>query len=324
MRTGPTAPRASRAHLARLLVVAALLLVGCREPVLVPHTPTEEVHRVTGEPLPPPPIPHERRAALAAAADEAKIRWEAQPEDEDALIWWGRRLAYEGRYRAALAAYDVGLSYHPGSPRLRRHRGHRYITVRDFDRAVADLAEARRLAAGMPDEVEPDGAPNPAGIPRSTMQGNIAYHLALAHYLRGEFDEAAEAWTRGLAWGQNDDSLVSTSWWLYLSRRRAGDEQGAAALLEPVQAEMDILENHAYHQLLLMAKGEVDVESLRPARPQDLESSTLGYGVAAYLLCEGREEEAYELMAAVCEGAWWPAFGHIAAEADLARAGRGP
>ena len=98
-----------------------------------------------------------------------------------------------------------------------------------------------------------------------------------------------------------------------------GDE-----LLTPVREEMDILENHAYHQLLLMAKGEVDVESLRPARPQDLESSTLGYGVAAYLLCEGREEEAYELMAAVCEGAWWPAFGHIAAEADLARAGRGP
>ena len=63
--------------------------------------------------------------------------------------------------------------------------------------AIADLRRASQLVAGKPDEVEPDGAPNKAGIPRSTLQSNIWYHLGLAQYLRGDFRRRWPAIARG-------------------------------------------------------------------------------------------------------------------------------
>ena len=85
----------------------------------------------------------------------------------------------------------------PNEPRLYRHRGHRYITIRKFDLAIADLRKASQLIAGKPDEIEPDGAPNKAGIPRSTLQSNIWYHLGLAQYLAGDFERGARELPRG-------------------------------------------------------------------------------------------------------------------------------
>src|SRR4029079_14854032 len=112
------------------------------------------------------------------------------PSSADAAIWLGRRLAYLGRFPEAIEAFTQGIAIHPADARLYRHRGHRYITTRRFDREVADLTKASQLVAGKQDEVEPDGAPNKAGIPRSTLQSNIWYHLGLAQYLSGDFDAA--------------------------------------------------------------------------------------------------------------------------------------
>ena len=41
-----------------------------------------------------------------------------------------------------------------------RHRGHRYITMRQFDKAVADLSRAAELIEGKPDEPEPAADPS--------------------------------------------------------------------------------------------------------------------------------------------------------------------
>ncbi len=75
-----------------------------------------------------------------------------------------------------------------------RHRGHRYITLREFDKAIADFNKAVELIEGTDDIVEPDGAPNAAGIPTSTLHTNIWYHLGLAHYLKGDFAAALLAY----------------------------------------------------------------------------------------------------------------------------------
>ena len=55
------------------------------------------------------------------------------------------------------------------------------MTVRELDNAIADFERATELTEGQPDEVDPDGLPNALGIPTSTLQFNIWYHLALAH-----------------------------------------------------------------------------------------------------------------------------------------------
>ena len=76
-----------------------------------------------------------------------------------------------------------------------------------------------------------------------------------------------------------------------MSPRRLGRAIEASQFLRPFGRDMDVVENQAYHRLLLMYKGELPVDSLLPriGRP------TLGAG----------------------------AFGYIAAAAELSRMGYG-
>ena len=111
--------------------------------------------------------------------DQARRNFTADPDEEN-TIWLGRRLAYLYHYQQAIDVYTEGLKRFPDSYKLYRHRGHRYITLRKFPQAIADFQKAAALIEGVPLEVEPDGAPNPAGIPTSNTQFNIWYHLGLA------------------------------------------------------------------------------------------------------------------------------------------------
>ena len=99
----------------------------------------------------------------------------------------GRRLGYLGRYRDAIAIFSRGIAKFPDDVRLLRYRGHRYITVREPDKAIADLAKADELirSRGLKDAPEPDGIPGPPGSTPSTLFFNVYYHLGLAHYLKG-------------------------------------------------------------------------------------------------------------------------------------------
>ena len=151
---------------------------------------------------------------------EAKAAFDRAPTNVDSIIWYGRRLAYLGRIREAIDVYTRGISLHPENPWLYRHRGHRYISVRELDRAIADLERATALTQGKPDEVEPDGQPNAQNTPIGTLHSNIAYHLALAYYLEGDYAKAIPVYRKELAEARNDDRRVSTAHWLYMSLRR--------------------------------------------------------------------------------------------------------
>jgi tetratricopeptide (TPR) repeat protein len=263
----------------------------------------------------------EQKARLENDLAKAQADYDRDPSNADAAIWLGRRLAYLNRFRDAIDVYSRGIQRHPNEARLYRHRGHRYITVRKLDLAVADLRKASQLIAGKPDEIEPDGAPNKAGIPRSTLQSNIWYHLGLAHYLQGDFTHALEAYREGMKVSKvNDDMLVATSDWLYMTLRRLNRDADARQVLEPIKEQMDILENMAYHQRLLMYKGVRTPESvLNLNTADDVQIATQGYGVGNWYLVNGDKEKAREIFEKVVAGRAWPAFGFIAAEADLKR-----
>lgn len=265
------------------------------------------------------PAEHRKRQA---AYNEARVKFNIDPSEEN-TIWVGRRLAYLGKYNAAILAYFDGLAEYPDSYRLLRHRGHRLITVRRFDRAILDLTRASELIEGVPDEIELDGMPNEKGIPRSTTNTNIYYHLGLAHYLTGDFAQSADAYRKCLERSKNDDMVCASAYWLYLSLRRLGDTQGAQTVLEPIHREMDIIENFVYHKLLLLFKGELTVDELASsAEDGSIDDATLGYGIAAWHLVNGEADQAQKLFEQIVQGPMWPAFGHIAAEAELARAAR--
>jgi tetratricopeptide (TPR) repeat protein len=288
----------------------------------VPVAPRPEALSLLGRPLFTPAPAPVARASLEQALQEARREYQANPDDPEAIIWLGRRLAYLGRFRDAIEVFSEGVAKHPADARMYRHRGHRFITTRQLDRAIADLERAAELVGGQLDEVEPDGQPNASGIPVSTLQTNIWYHLALAHYLRHDFERALPAWRRALELSRNDDMVVASSDWLYMTLRRLGRVQEAAAVLEPIAPRMQILENDAYHRRLLMYKGLLPTDSLMPPATEDeVQLATYGYGLANWYLYNGDRFAAESLLRRILQGPNWAAFGFIAAEAELA-AGR--
>lgn len=278
-----------------------------------------EATSLLGEPLYRPAQDSATRARLEANLAEARAAYDRAPDDADAIIWLGRRLAYLGRYRDAIATFTEGIEKHPGDARMYRHRGHRWITVREFDRAIADLERAAELVRGEPDEIEPDGAPNRYNVPRTTLQFNIHYHLGLARYLKGDFEGALDAYRACMDVATNDDMIVAVADWMYMTLRRLGRDEEAAAVLEHVYPDMEIMENDAYHRRLLMYKGLVAPDSLLAGEGDALQLATQGYGVGNWYLYNGDAARAREVFRRVLDIGNWAAFGHIAAEAELSR-----
>jgi tetratricopeptide (TPR) repeat protein len=174
--------------------------------------------------------------------------------------------------------------------------------------------------AGSPDEIEPDGAPNAAGKPRSTLQFNIFYHLGLAYYLKADFANARRAYDDCMKVSTNDDSITATSDWQWMTFMRMGDKAAAAKVLERITPTMDILENGSYHKRLLMYKGLEKVETLLDTtNADDLTIATQGYGVGNYYYVMGDRAKAKEIFDRVLAGKQWAAFGYIAAELDRLR-----
>ncbi|HEU4882043.1 MAG TPA: hypothetical protein VFT45_07360 [Longimicrobium sp.] len=304
-----------------LALVPAMLLASCigrRGPPTAAGYP--EATSLLGAPLYAVERPLERRQQLEADLAQAYAAYERNPDDADAIIWLGRRVAYLGRYRDAIGIFSEGIRKHPNDPRMYRHRGHRWITVREFDRAVQDLEQAARLLRGRPDEVEPDGAPNARNVPLSTLHFNVWYHLGLAHYLRGEWGQALYGFRNALSVARNDDSRVAATDWTYMTLRRMGREAEAAALLESIQPGMEIVENDSYYRRLLMYKGLLSPDSLLAQNGGDAATlATQGYGVGNWHLYNGRVDQAEEIFWRVTSAEEWAPFGYIAAEADLRR-----
>ena len=141
----------------------------------------------------------------------------------------------------------------------------------------------------------------------------------MAHYLTGDFEEAIRAYRECLEASANDDMLVATSYWLYMALKRAGNDGLAGEVLEPIEGEMDIIENDSYHKLLLVFKGDFDEKSLMDGSSTPLDNATIGYGLGNWHYVNGRTQRAEEIFRDVYQGSNWAAFGYIAAEVDLAR-----
>lgn len=299
----------------QLAWIAAVAL-ACSSSLALSAQQKPEATSLSGKPLMRIDLPD--RQKLEANLAQAEKDLAANPKSADAIIWVGRRLGYLWRYQDAIQMFSRGIAEHPNDARMYRHRGHRYITVRRFDDAIADFEKAVALIKGQKDEIEPDGQPNAAGKPRTTLHFNIWYHLGLAHYLKGDFEKALNAYNECMKVSHNDDSITATSDWLWMTLMRLDRKADAAKVLERITPKMDILENGSYHRRLLMYKGVEKPEALLdPANADGLTIATQGYGVGNWYLVTGNRERAREIFEKVVAGPNWSAFGYIAAEADL-------
>lgn len=249
--------------------------------------------------------------------DEAKSTYEANSQDVEALIWYGRRTAYLGQYREAIGIYSLGIEQFPNEARLYRHRGHRYISIREYDKAIADFEKAARLIEGTPNEIEPDGMPNARDIPVSTLHGNIWYHLGLAYYLTHDYEKAYTAYLRCRESGDLYDNIVSSTHWLYMIQQRLDNPTKADSLLAPINRDSTVIENQSYADLCHLYKGWGPVDSLIQNGPGNPSNDAVSYGVANWCLYHGDTVLAKKMMETLVESKAFSSFGYLAAESDL-------
>ena len=268
----------------------------------------------------PPVLSENAQKTYVTKLAEARAEFEKNPSSADAIIWLGRRTAYLGNYREAIKIFTTGIEKFPQDARFFRHRGHRLLTIRCFDDAISDFLAAEKLVKGKPDEIEPDGLPNARNIPTSTLQTNIFYHLGLAYYVKGDFENALEAYKKSAAVSKNADMTVATKHWLYMTLRRLGKAKEAAKTVADVKDDLDIIENDDYYKLVRLYRGKLKAEDLLKeigAQNDALSNASLGYGLGNWFLYHGEREKARQIFRQITGGNQWSSFGFIAAETDL-------
>ncbi len=298
-------PGIARIRLAGLpMAIGSLLALGCASP------PEPQATSLFGEPL----YQIEDTTGAIAEADAALA---AAPDDVDLIIAAGRVRRNFWQYRQAMELYSQAIGLAPEDWRPYRFRGHRHISVREFDQAITDLEKARNLAP---------------------LNWDVAYHLGLAYYVSGRFADAADEYARCLGLAGDPDaqaaqaedfrscaenasdpeSLVAMTEWAVRAALRAGREAAASEFLEQIPVDLDVQENLAYYHDLLLYKGVMTPgQLLGPDAPY--RSETVGYGVANWYLTQGDTAGAISLLEELVEDPWWPGFGRIASEAELAR-----
>ena len=308
-------------YLSLLFFYLGLLLISCSsEPETYTNEETSyQAISVMGDTLYKPAMDDSLQQVFERNLETARVNYEKDSNNADAIIWYGRRTAYLGDYNKAIEIYSEGIEKHPEDARFYRHRGHRYITTRQFSKAVKDFTKAASLIEGTDDQVEPDGLPNEQNEPRSTLHTNIWYHLGLAQYLQGNFEEAVSSYQNCINASTNDDMTVAATYWLYMSMRRAGMDIPAGDVLEKITGQMNIIENESYHKLLMVFKGDFEERSLLDDSKTPLNNATIGYGLGNWHYINGREDRAQDLFQKVYNAEGWNAFGYIAAETDLER-----
>lgn len=288
------------------------------------QTPEVEAISLLGKELRRPELPASAAAPHLAAIEDLRRRLAERDNEADALVWLGRRTAYLGSYREAVEIFSRGAGLHPQDARFLRHRGHRHLTLRDIPAAIADFERGLALVAGKPDEVEPDGLPNAFNRPTTTLKINLWYHLGLARYLANDFRPAAEAFTACVALSDNPDIWVAATYWQVLSLFRDDRAAEAREILAALPAKLELIENEDYYRLLQLFAGTLRLEDYS-AEGGGVPGATVGYGLGAFHLIEGRTGKARETFAKVVQGDAWAAFGYLAAEAELCGcAGRRP
>jgi len=262
----------------------------------------------------------EPTAELVARYKEKKEAFETDEKDLEKIIWYGRFTAYLGNYREAIAIYSKAIEMYPDEARLYRHRGHRYITLREIDKAIVDLSRAVSLIEGKENQVEEDGMPNSQNIPVSTLHGNIYYHLGLAYYLDQQMEPSLKAYKKCLETSNNADNVVSATHWIYMIYNRLGRKAAAENYLRNIKPGMNVIENTAYYNACLFYKGELQQSDIYPTSDGESPSnSALKYAFANWLYYNSYKSQADTILKEIVAGSDWASFGYLAAESDLAK-----
>lgn len=231
---------------------------------------------------------------------QARKKLDADPKNVALLIGLGDAYAAVWNHRESIKVYDRAFELDKNNATLHLQRGHRYLSIRQFDKARLDLEKAVAMDAKL---------------------AGAWYYLGVLDYVAGRFSKAAADFEKNLAL-QDDDVTkgIGTVDWLYMSHRRGKQDEKAKTLLERVTPDLKIEGNpRLYFNRTLFYKGLRKEDELLAGTPSDIELTTLCYGIGNFHLVNGDKQKAREYMEKAVGTTAWVGLAFIAAEKDLAQ-----
>jgi tetratricopeptide (TPR) repeat protein len=275
-----------------VFIAASAILLGCQNPPPAGPAPTGPSVQYRS----PAGVEYRSQRDTGAIA-RAESALAADPRNVDRIIQLGVAQSGVRQYREAIATFTRGLAIAPHDAQLYRWRGHRYLSVREFDRAMNDLTHGSHLD--------------------STNYG-IWYHLGIVRFARGDFAGAADAFTRAQPIAPDSGERSGATDWLWMSLARAGRGAEARAMLDRRPDTPPA--GNAYTQRLRLYRGETGPDDvITPADTGDIAIATLSYGVGDWYLVRGDTVRARSWFARSIHSGGWPAFGFIMSEIELRR-----
>jgi tetratricopeptide (TPR) repeat protein len=283
-----TALQEGRVILLTLILSVLTIPVGRQDPATDARTAFQQANALFEK--------TENEKALAAYDKAIAL----DPKQPDYHIGRCRTLARLMRHKEAIDSCTDALKLDPTNAQALLERGHFLINVRQADKALPDLLQARKLGA------------DPYGV---------AYHLSLAYYVTGEFKRAAEEYEQCYPNAKTDDNRVGCLAWQYVALLRAGRKADADKVLERITPDTNVQSSVAYLDRLLLFKGVKKEEEVAQAMQKDnLQLPTVAYGVGVWHLVNGRQERAREYFEkATAPPAQQSGFGSVASYYELQR-----
>ena len=240
-----------------------------------------------------------RSQADSGPIARAEAALEADPRNVQRFIDLGVAQSGARQFREAIATFTKAMAIAPNDAMLYRWRGHRYLSVREFDKAQADLTKGLALD--------------------STLYG-ILYHLGIVRYVRGDFAGAAKLFARAQPRAPDAGELTGSTDWLWMSLMRAGRKAEAQAMLDRHPDSLAVDTAYAYARRLKLYRGQVAPDALfTPGDTADVQVATLAYGLGNWYLVRGDTARAKAEFQRSIKSGGWPGFGFIVSEVELKR-----
>ena len=227
----------------------------------------------------------------------AQVALTADPKNVARFIELGVAQSGARQFREAIQTFTRGMAVAPNDPMLYRWRGHRYLSVREFDKAQTDLTK---------------------GLALDSTNYGILYHLGIVRFVRGDFARAAQMFTRAQPRAPEAGELAGSTDWLWMSLMRAGRKVEAEAMLARRPDSLPV--DNAYARRLKLYRGEIGPEAvITPADTADVQAATLAYGLGNWYLVHGDTAKAKSYFERSVKSGGWPGFGFIVSEVELKR-----
>jgi len=238
-----------------------------------------------------------RSQADTGPVARAQAALTADPKNIDRFIALGVAQSGARQFREAIQTFTRALAIAPNNAMLYRWRGHRYLSVREIDRSMADLRKGLQID--------------------STNYG-ILYHLGIDRFARGDFAGAADLFKRAQPRAPDAGELAGSTDWLWMSLMRAGRKAEAQAMLD--RHPDSLVVDNAYTRRLKLYRGQITPDAVfTPADTADVQVATLSYGLGNWYLVRGDTARARTYFERSVKSGGWPGFGFIMSEVELKR-----